>query len=69
MVRFSYLLKPVSDIELKSIIDKAIETLNKKTKQQEFNSLMRIRGTQGAEFSPELVLKLKQDLLGCFRKM
>lgn len=47
---FSYLLKPVSDIELKSIIDKAVETLTQKTRQQEFNSLMRIRGAQGAEF-------------------
>jgi two-component system, response regulator YesN len=47
---FSYLLKPVSDTELKSIIDKAVETLTQKNRQQELNSLMRIRGTQGAEF-------------------
>lgn len=47
---FGYLLKPVDDIELKSVIDSAISTLDQKARQQEFNSLMRIGGTQGAEF-------------------
>ncbi len=47
---FSYLLKPVSDEELKSVIENAIETISRKNKQREFNSLMRIGGTQGADF-------------------
>ncbi|MHB1484284.1 MAG: response regulator transcription factor [Saccharofermentanales bacterium] len=47
---FSYLLKPVNDNDLKTVIDKAKDSIMQKNKQREFNSLMRIGGTQGADF-------------------
>lgn len=47
---FSYLVKPVNSIELKTVMDNASKAFDQKNKQKEFNSSMRIGGTLGAVF-------------------
>jgi two-component system, response regulator YesN len=47
---FAYLVKPVNSDELQAVMDKAVKTIDQKNKQKEYNSSMRIGGTQGVEF-------------------
>lgn len=68
---FAYLLKPVKDFELKDVINKAGIRLENQKKQQEADSFVKTKMSQGLEFmeSAKIIgFKEEQEMLMCFER-